>query len=226
MQSVVETNCIHAIKLGVVVLLLLVLLGQERFDLADGEFEVLDEHVGVRDMASLLPPRVERLVGMREHGADFESDQRHERGHVTDFVVLATILLHAGDAILVRPVLVVVVRLVVEALLRDSRQDIDGFAVTREDLGLDIIHAVIAVSAVGANAQHDGHRAGVREHRFVESERRRSVVGFVRVVVDVAVNGQRLAVGMSVAHGVGVWFWFRLRIMPCQSLARSLAPAN
>lgn len=216
MQSVVETNCIHAIKLGVVALLLLVLLAQELLDLAKGETEVLDEHVGVSDMASLLPPRVETLVGMSEHGTDFESDQRHERGHVTDFVVLTTILLHAGDAILVRPVAVIVVRLAVEGLLRDGRQDIDGFAVTREDLGLDIIHAVVAVVAVGANAQHDGHRAGIREHRFVESERRRSVVGFVRVVVDVAVNGQRLAVGLSIAHGVVVWFWVRLRIMPRQ----------
>ncbi len=162
-----------------------------------------------------LPPVVEILAALHDHRADFKGNERHEGSEVTDLVVLPTIGIDQRDT----PQALAVGDLVL---------GVDGFGTAdflhavqelcraREDLRLAVIHvAAVLGGADFGFAEHDGNRFSVGAHRNIPDERRRRR-NFARVVVDLAVIGQRLAVGMSIAHGVVVWFWFRLCIVPCQ----------
>ena len=152
-----------------------------------------------------LPPVVEVLANLRDHRADFKGNERHEGGEVTNLVVLPTIILNQRDT--------------PHGLATGGTMHVDdAFSAadflqakqehrrTREDLRLRVIHVVtVLVGADFGFAEHDANRVSVGAHRDVPDERRRGVV-LARVVL---LLGAGLTSGVSIAHGVVVWFWFR-----------------
>ena len=197
MQSVVETNCSHALRLAVVLGLLDALLViEERANLQQLLAEDFDLLLTVTVLRT--PPRVERLVLVEDERPDFESDQRHEVSEAVHIVVTLTVLLEAGDT----PELILGNASVLTEdffLANHLLQAMQELGTTTEDKRLAVVHAVaVLVIANGGENQHDGNRVGMREHRLREDERRRSG-NFAR---DVLLSGAGLTVGVSIAHVV------------------------
>ena len=213
MQSVVETNCSHAFSLFALGLNGLLEFGEElrlREELGNLQQLLAEDFERTQAVVFLgTPPRVERLVLLHDHRPDFESDHRHEVCEAVHIEVTPTVLGDAGDT---PEVILGTAGVTAEefTLANHLLQAGDELGTTAEDLRLAFGHVVaVLVIANGGENQHDGNRVGVREHRLVEDERRRSV-GFARGVLRVVLlNGAGLAVGMSIAHvGVVVWFGF------------------
>ncbi len=227
-QSVIETNCSHAVGL-VLALLVGVLLDfvEELLVLQEGlDFQHLlgkrSEHDGsvlLLAVTVVLPPVVEVATSVADHRADFQGNDRHEGLEVAVIELLPTILLDAGDTPhrLAGGGFVFAVQ---GFHADDFLEAVHELAVTAEDLRLRVVHVVAEL--VGADFgfdQHDGNRVGVREHRLVPDERRRGVV-LARVVL---LLGAGLTSGGSVvAHGVVVWFLVSLR--PASPVVGSVVP--
>ena len=198
--------------LGLLVLLEFVeelLVLEERTDLQHLLGKVADDERGVLLVRTAgLPPRVDVLAVGLDERTDFESNERQELREVADAVVLTTVSIHAGDAVEVLAEVALV--LVVDAILADDfREALHELGVTREGLGIGIVHVVAVLGDTDLGfGQHDGERVGMRVHRLFPDERRRSV-DFARGVL-VLIRGAGLTVGMSVAHVVCCcWVWFR-----------------
>ena len=197
-----RTLCIHAYRLGVVLLLGL----QEGLDF-ENLFSERREDDGVVVILA-LPPVVEILAALHDHRADFKGNERHEGSKVTNLVVLPTISINQRDT----PQGFAVGDLVLSVDgfgAADFLHAVQELCRAREDLRLAVIHvaAVLGVADFGF-AEHDGNRFSVGAHLGIPDKRWRRI-NFARVVVHVLVNGTGLS-ALSIAHVVVglVWLCF------------------
>ncbi len=188
-QSVIETNCIHAFMLFALGLLVLLLFSEELLVIQVGlNLENLfgkrsEDETAVTFAGVLrLPPVVEVLANLRDHRADFKGNERHEGGEVTNLVVLPTIILNQRDT--------------PHGLATGGTMHVDdAFGAadflqakqehrrTREDLRLRVIHVVTVLGGADFGfAEHDANRVSVGAHRDVPDERRRTVAVLARFV--------------------------------------------